>query len=448
VTLTLPHPSTPSLDVRRARIAVGALFLTNGALFANMVPRYLGIKDDLALDNAAYGLAIAAFPTGAIVAGLGAATLIRRVGSARAAAFGTVLTALGIMLVGFAPSIALFAGALFFAGATDALVDVAQNTHGLRVQRRFGRSIINSFHAIWSVGAVLGGGMAAAAIALDIPRSLHLGFSAALFSAVALVALRFCLPGKEEGADPVTDVPRADVGTRVTRLVSPRVALTVSALVLIAIASTLVEDAGSTWAAVYLGGDLGAPATIAATGFVSLVAAQFVGRLLGDRLVDRFGQRRVARAGGIVAALGMGAALIAPTVPGTIVGFALAGFGVATLVPAAMQQADELPGLRAGTGVTVVSWLMRLGFLLSPPFVGLIADNAGLRIGLLVVPLAGVLAFSLAGVLSGSKTRPVPRGGAAQEGHEILADLGGTPRTAAAEMSGVDGGEEVHDRLS
>lgn len=403
MTLTLPRPSVPSLDVRRARIAVAALFLTNGALFANMVPRYLGIKDDLALDNAAYGLAIAAFPTGAIVAGLGAATLIRRLGSARAAVIGTVLTALGIMAVGFAPSIALFAGALFFAGATDALTDVAQNTHGLQVQRRFGRSIINSFHAIWSVGAVLGGGMGAAAIALEIPRSLHLGISAALFGTIALVALRFCLPGKDEDAEVATDTLGAPAIRRAARIASPRLLLAVAALVLIAIAGTLVEDAGSTWAAVYLGGDLGAPATIAATGFVTLVAAQFIGRLLGDRLVDRFGQRRVARVGGVVAALGMGAALVAPSIPGTIVGFALAGFGVATLVPAAMHQADELPGLRAGTGVTVVSWLMRLGFLLSPPIVGLLADNVGLRVGLLVVPLAGVLAFSLAGALSSTR---------------------------------------------
>ena len=88
----------------------------------------------------------------------------------------------------------------------------------------------------------------------------------------------------------------------------------------------------------------------------------------------------------------------------TILGFAVAGFGVATLVPAAMHEADELPGLRAGTGVTVVSWLMRLGFLLSPPLVGLIADNAGLRVGLAVVPFAGILAFALAGVLSNARS--------------------------------------------
>lgn len=78
--------------------------------------------------------------------------------------------------------------------------------------------------------------------------------------------------------------------------------------------------------------------------------------------------------------------------------------GVATLVPAAMHGGDELPGLRAGTGLTVVSRLMRLGFLVSPPVVGLVADAVGLCAGLLVVPLAGSLVSVLAGVLSAARS--------------------------------------------
>ncbi|WP_329608024.1 MFS transporter [Microbacterium sp. KUDC0406] len=155
------------------------------------------------------------------------------------------------------------------------------------------------------------------------------------------------------------------------------------------------------WATLYLGSSLGAPAALAAVGYISLVGAQFVGRLVGDRLVDRFGQRTIARAGGVIVAVGMGLALAFPTVPGTIVGFIAAGFGVATLIPAALQAADELPGLRHGAGLTIVSWLLRLGFLLAPPLVGLIADNAGLRTGLLVVPIAGLVAILFAGVLEG-----------------------------------------------
>ncbi len=419
----MPPPilAGPAPDVRRARVAVAALFLTNGALFANLVPRYPEIKAGLDLGNATYGLAVAAFPAGAITAGLAAAALVRRFGSARVAVAGTVLTAAGLLLAGLAPALPLLVVALFAAGAMDAFTDVAQNAHGLRVQRRYGRSIINGFHALWSVGAVVGGGMAAAAIALGLPLGVHLAITGALFAVVALAALRWCLPGLDgETPDAVAaeavatpagapaGAEPAGTGAALARASRARTAAVLAALVLVAVAGTLVEDAGSTWAAVYLSGSLGAPATLAAAGFVALVGAQFVGRLVGDRLVDRFGQRAVARTGGALVALGTGLALAFPSVPGTIAGFAAAGFGVATLVPAAMQQADELPGLRAGTGLTLVSWLMRLGFLLSPPIVGLVADATSLRTGLLVLPLAGVVVVLLAGVLAPRRATSSP----------------------------------------
>ncbi|MFM9373402.1 MFS transporter [Streptomyces sp. Da 82-17] len=390
----------PAPALRRARVAVAVLFFTNGALFANLLPRYPQIKADLGLGNTGYGLAVAAFPVGAIVAGLAAGAVVRRLGSARVAVGGTLLTGAGILAAGAAPTAALFAAGLFLAGAMDAIVDVAQNAHGLEVQRRYGRSIINSLHAIWSVGAVTGGAMAAAALALGLSRTVHLTVSGAVFAAAACVALRYCLPAA--GDRTAADAPSPG-GARSTERPPSRLrtSYVLAALVLIATAGTLVEDAGNSWAAVYLSGSLGASAALAASGFIALVGAQFVGRILGDRLVDRYGQRAVVRAGGLLAAGGMGLALAVPTVPGTVLGFAAAGFGVATTVPAAMHEADELPGLKPGTGLTVVSWLMRLGFLVSPPVVGAVADATSLRAGLLVVPLAGLLAFALAGVLRG-----------------------------------------------
>ncbi|MEV8329272.1 MFS transporter [Streptomyces niveus] len=413
--MTVDVLSPPAPAERQARTAVAVLFFTNGALFANLLPRFPQIKADLGIGNAAYGLAVAAFPTGAIVAGLAAGALIRRYGSGRVAVAGTVLTGIGVLAAGLSGSVVLFATALLLAGAMDAITDVAQNAHGLRVQRRYGRSIINSFHAIWSIGAVTGGSMAAGAIALDLSLGQHLLISAVVFGIAACVALRFCLTGpdtepeveavkeetnggaaRETGAESRELAPRREEKLRKTRL---RTGYVLAALVLIAASGALVEDAGSSWAALYLSDSLHASGTLAASGYIALVGAQFVGRMIGDRLVDRFGQRTVARSGGLIAALGMGLALAVPTATGTILGFATAGFGVATLVPAAMHEADELPGLKPGSGLTIVSWLMRLGFLLSPPIVGLVADSTSLRVGLLVVPLAGLMVMVLAGVL-------------------------------------------------
>lgn len=384
--------------LKNARVAVAVLFFTNGAVFANLFPEYPAIKEDLGLSNAQYGLAIAAFPVGALLAGLAAGVLIRRFRSSRVAVVGTVLTAFGVLLAGVSGTWALLALGLLLAGSMDAITDVAQNAHGLRVQRRYGRSILNSFHAVWSIGAVTGGLMGAAAVATGMARGLHLGISAVVFAVVALSAYRFLLPGHDEDDRPASDEARTN-----RSVWSPALVGTMAALVLIAAAGSIVEDSGSTWGAVYLSGSLGAPLSIAALGFVALTGAQFVGRTIGDRMVDRFGHRAMARSGGALVAVGMGLALAVPTVPGTIAGFAAAGFGIATLVPSAMHGADSLPGLRAGTGLAVLGWLMRVGFLLSPPVVGLIADETSLRVGLLVVPLAGLVVVAASQVLDGRR---------------------------------------------
>jgi MFS family permease len=378
---------------RRARIATAALFLTNGAIFANLLPRYPEIKADLHLSNAVYGAAIAAFSGGALVAGLAAAALIRRFHSSRVAVVGTIGIATFVVVAGLATSPLVLAAALFVAGASDSITDVAQNAHGLRVQRSYGRSIINSFHAVWAVGAILGGLMGAGAIAVHMPRSTHLAIAAFVFSAVVVVSYPYLLRGSDHDDHPSV---RSDGGGGA----GIAIYATLVALVVIAIAGATVEDAGSSWATLYLRDSLGAPGAVAAFGYIALVGFMFVGRLIGDRMVDRFGERAVARVGGLVAATGMGAALAIPSVPGTIAGFAAAGLGVATLIPAAMHGADQLPGIRPGTGLTVLTWLMRVGFFGAPLLVGVIADATSLRIGLLSVPVAGVVVMALAGALS------------------------------------------------
>ncbi|GAA3445362.1 MFS transporter [Planomonospora venezuelensis] len=401
--------AVPTRQAHLARAAVAALFLTNGAVFFNLVPRYPQIKADLGVGNAVFGTAVAGYSIGALLAGLLAGLAIRRLGSARVAAFGIVITTLATLTIPFVPNWIAFGAALLVVGALDAVVDVAQNAHGLRVQRLYRRSILNSLHGVWSIGAVLGGLMGSAAAGLRLPLAVHLGVSATLFSIVALLAYRFLLPGPEdaERATEAQDLAAADghpaapparhPGRR--PFTGPGAVRILAVLSVLAACGALVEDAGASWGALYLTG-LHADAATAGLAVVAFQIAMTVGRLSGDRVVDRFGQRTVARAGGVLAAAGMGAALAMPSIPAALTGFVLAGLGFATLVPAAMHAADELPGLPSGTGLTIVSWLLRGGFLLSPLLVGLVADLVSLRAGLLSVVLAGIITVVLARVLA------------------------------------------------
>nr|WP_297429332.1 MFS transporter [uncultured Actinotalea sp.] len=403
-----------------ARAAVAALFFVNAVLYANLVPRLPEVKDALGLSNAELGAAIAAMPVGALVSGLFAPLLIQRLGSARVASFGLVATAVVLVGVPYAGAWAAFAALLLLLGALDAVVDVAQNAHGFRVQRAYGRSIVHAFHGVWSIGAVAGGLLGSAAVAVGLPLSTHLALVAAVFGVLAVVGYRFLLPGPEDAerdapgvpgdddAAPATAAPGAPdrsapsaASTAPRRTWTRRTVLVMAALGLLAAAGAFVEDAGSTWGALYLRGEVGAAAATAGLAFVALQVAMTVGRLLGDRLVDRFGQRRVTVVGGAAIAVGMGGALAVPSLATTLVGFGLAGLGVATLVPAVMHAADEREGLPPGVGLTIVSWLLRVGFLVSPTLVGVVADATSLRWALLGVVVAGLATFALGSVLAG-----------------------------------------------
>jgi fucose permease len=391
----------------RARVAVATLFFTNGFVFANVVPRYPEIKDDLDLSNAALGTAIAAMPLGAMVVGLLASPLIKRFGSAWTAVITLALMGVNVVFVGTAPVFALLCAALFVAGGVDALTDVAMNAHGLRVQRLYGRSILNAFHGLWSVGAVLGGFAGAGAAQADLPLPGHLAVTGAVTIVAALVASRFLLPGAED-----TERENQEHHSGLTRDGArwQPVVRVLAVLGLVAAAAAVVEDSGASWGSVYLQNELLTNAFVGGLGFASLQGMQTVGRLLGDRVVHRIGDRATARIGGMLVVVGMGVALLWPSVPSTVLGFGMAGLGVATLIPAAFHAADEIPGLWPGAGITVTAFLCRIGFLVSPPVVGVIADASSIRVGLLVVPLAGLAILLSSGVLDSR-----PRGTADDE---------------------------------
>jgi len=382
---------------------VAVLFFANGALFANVVPRYPDLKTELGLSNAALGSAVAAYGLGAIAVGMVAGVLVSRWGSVWVAPVTSLAIAANLVLLGLASTWLALATALFAAGSLDAIADVANNSHGMRVERRYGRSILNSLHSLWSVGAVLGGAMGAAAAGLGLALVWHFAVAAGLFAALAVGASRFLLPGLDD-----TERPASADGTpgRRLQLGRPGVARRVLALGTIAALAQVMEDTGGAWGVVYLREDLDAAAAVSGLGFVALQTCQTLGRLLGDRAVSRYGDRAVARAGTAVAGGAITAALALPATASTVLAFGAIGLGIGTLIPASMRTADNLPGLPRGLGLTMAGTVNRIAMLAAPPLIGVIADSYGLRAGLLVIPLAAALVLLLASALPASPSAP------------------------------------------
>lgn len=400
----LRRPTRPR-SVVRARTAVHLTFLANGLGFSNLVPRYPEIVADLGLTKAAFGQAVMFTSVGALVAGLSASWCISRFTSARVASAGMVVLGLGLLGAGLADSWIVLALCMAWVGGTDAVVDVAQNAHGLRVERRWGSSVITGFHASWSLGAVLGAAMGQAMAGAGVPMAAHMAGVLALLALVSAVARRWMIEGpdsddRQEVGDPgrgraaagaddatgATGEPVA-VGAGVPRAVTVGL---VAVLGLMCAAAMFPEDTGANWSSLLLS-EQGASPSMVGMGLVSLQATMIVGRLLGDAVIDRFGPRAVIAGGGALVVTGTGLALALASVPGTLVGMAVAGAGCAVAVPVAYAAADDVPGIGPGVGLTVVSWMARVVLLVAPPVLGRLADAHGTWVALAYGLLGGAV---------------------------------------------------------
>jgi fucose permease len=396
---------TDPVDPRawRARIGVSLLFLVNGALVANVLPRLPAIKAGLDLSNAELGAAIAAMPIGGLLAGGFAGVLVHRFGSGRlAVSVGTVYGLL-LVLVGLAPSWLALAGSFLVLGALDATMDAAENAHGIAVQRRYGRSILHSFHGWWSAGTMLGGAMGAIAAAAGVPVAVDLAVAGVGLAIVALGSSVLLLPDAVADAPEPTDAPVERIHLRN----APRLLRLLGPIALLGLLGVMLEDAAQTWSTVYLVDVLGLAAGIAAVAFVLYTGAMTVGRLTNDRWVDRWGDARIGRWGAALAAVGLGlVALAGPTGVAWIafVGFVGVGIGASSMFPLMVDAAGSRPDIPPAHAVAIVSWLARAGFVIAPTAMGLAADAFGLSVAFLIPLTAALLVVVLAPTLLAGST--------------------------------------------
>ncbi|MFF2634325.1 MFS transporter [Microbacterium sp. NPDC058021] len=309
-----------------------------------------------------------------------------------------MLLGLNLVLIALASDGWTLAAALFIAGVLDSTGDIANNAHGLRVQRAMGRSVISGLHGVWSVGAIVGGLGAALAVAQGVPMGAQLvttGVLIVLLSAAAGVLAR--LPATTDADETATAARAAGRFTLWPFL----------AILGVGLGGALLEDVVSTWGGIYLVDIVGAGADTAGTAFIVFMCALTVGRLVGDRAIDRWGTGRMVTVGAIATAAGFTLALAAPWLWTTLTGFVLVGIGIATMIPSAMEAADRAPGLRAGVGLTISSLVMRIGFL-APPLIGAVADASSLRVALLIAPIAALAVIPLARVTTRAP-RPAAR---------------------------------------
>lgn len=390
----------------QARVAVSLLFALNGVLPAAWIGRLVDIQRDAGIDDAVLGVVMSMGAVGGLALGLLAGPFAARWGSGRVAVISFLLLAPVTALIAFESTAFALGFTLFWLFGLDAVMDAAMNAHSIRVQKAYGRSILNSFHGWWSLGTVAGSSIAALSAALGLALRSYLVVLAGLAMVLALFAWRWLLPGadpdshlEESSADASLDAassaPSSSSRFGASRGAIGRRAALLGLFIFLAV---IVEDVPARWSSIYLT-DAGAVGGWVSMGLVAFTVAMTVGRFVGDRLVDGFGNVLVISVGMAASAVSLGAALVLGGVVGYLLACLVVGFGVAPLFPAAIHAAAHVPGLRPATGVAVVSWLSRAGFLFAPIIVGLVSTSAGIGWGISLAVVSAALLVPLALVL-------------------------------------------------
>jgi MFS family permease len=363
---------------RRARVAVAVVFAANGAMFGNWAVRIPDVKLDLGLSEASLGAALLVPAAGALVSMPLTGALSARFGSRAVTVAMTLVFVTVPCLLGLAPSLPWLVPALFVFGVGYGGLDVAMNAQAVTVERTLGRPVMSSFHAAFSAGALVGSLTGALAAAADVPLVLHLAGTGLVLLAVAAPLLPAML--REERAEPHE---RGPLFAWPTGRLLP--------LAVIASVVLMAEGAVADWSAVHLRQELDATPGTAGLAFTGFSLTMVVGRLLGDRLVARWGRVRAVRVSAVIATAGGLIVVLAPSVPVAILGYAALGIGLACTVPLVFVAAagdDPEPG----PALAAVSTPGYIGFLLGPPVIGGLAEIVGLGTALALLPvlLAGV----------------------------------------------------------
>lgn len=396
-----PSGADPPVGLRRARIATVGFFAINGVVGFSILPRLAEIQQRAGLDDAGLGIALAVGTAGGLVVGPVAGVLVHRWGAVAIAGLMSILGLPGLIVLGFASSGIAVAAGFFVLLAADAVMDAGMNTRAMQIQVAYRRTIVNSFHGWWSLATILGSGLGAgsAIVGISLPVfTAGIAIAAVIATVVAWRFDRVSFDGVSIATESLPDV--RDANSRRAAMMTMLRGGGFGLVVFIMLAVT-VEDVPVRWGSIYLEG-LSSTATTIAVAYLVMTSAMTIGRFLGDRIVDRFGQARVIRGSMLIVAVAMGLALIQGSSLAFIIGSGICGLGVATLFPAAMQAASQLPGVSAAMGIAVISWFSRVGFVLSPLIVGLVAQGAGIRAGLALIVVAAAALVLIAGVVGGS----------------------------------------------
>ncbi|MDR6584132.1 MFS transporter [Herbaspirillum sp. BH-1] len=375
---TKPSPSRPASPSRLIwrKFAIPLFFLLLGIVFATWAARIPAIRDHLQLDAATLALVLLCGGIGAVGSFPLAAWITGHYGARHSTLYAGLALLVSLPLLGLAPGLASLMLVCTLYGAASSCFDVAINALGAQAERDAGRPIMSMLHGWFCVGTFSGALIASAVAGLGIAPVWHFLLVAALFL-YPLYAAYVALPDDRPEHDPQRKLFAVPHGHLVV-------------LGVIAFCGAIVEGSVADWSGIYMKDHIGASDGSTPLAYAAFAGMMLIMRMVGDSLKARYDARRVVWVGTLVASAGIALAVVAPGMAVAILGFAIAGTGVAAVFPFVFSAA----GRHGSTALAAVATLGYSGSLIGPPVFGFLAHGWGLQAAL---ALLGVLCLAMAG---------------------------------------------------
>jgi MFS family permease len=363
-----------------------AVFFVHGFLFASWTAHIPELKQHLGLSDGRLGLALLGAPIGSLLAVEVSARILPRVGSRKMVRLALIGYCVSGPFIGFTGSFGTFFVAFLLWGFFQGLLDASMNTQAITVERLSGRVLMPGFHGSWSCGALVGAVTGASAVALGLSLSGQL-----LILAVPCMLVVGWLSTRMIPDRQARDEPESSRGSRVGRHgVFQRDLIVLGG---IAFADMLCEGAAADWAAVYLRNSVHTVPLVAGMGFAIYALAMLVVRLSGNRLFTRFAAHRLLPLLAVIAMLGFTGGLVIASPASVLVGFALLGAGLGSVVPMTLRAAGAVGNVDTGRAVASVAGCGWAGYVVGPVVIGAIASSTTLHTALFLIPvLTGTVA--------------------------------------------------------
>ncbi len=367
------------------RIGVSIFFFIQGLTFASWASRIPDIKNKLHLSDGALGGVLFALPAGQLTAMALSGYLVSKYGSKLMVHIAAVLYPAILLALASVNSSWQLIAALFAFGICGNLSNIAVNTQGVGVERLYGRSIMASFHGLWSLAGFTGGLISTVMVANSIPPFTHFIFIDIITLLLLVSARNIILPRDTHKASKET--------TRI--FVKPDRYIVI--LGMIAFACMICEGTMFDWSGIYFENIVQAPQSLTRLGYVAFMCTMAGGRFAADWFVTRYGVNFILRMSGIVIFTGMMLAVIFPGIITATFGFLLVGVGVSSVVPMVYSLAGKSKKMLPGVALAAVSSISFLGFLIGPPVIGFIAQASSLRWSFALIALLGLGTTLLSG---------------------------------------------------